>query len=85
MTAVAEGYIRAAFTGLRGQMFEYLGHQNGPMLTGRSLAGGDDLRDGLRVALGVELLVFLFEAPRVCAAVAHPAAERLLGIRGVHR
>ncbi len=84
MTAVAEGYIRAALAGLWGQVFQYLGHQDGAMLTGRSLAGGDDLRDRLRVTLGIELLVFFLEAPWMCTAVAHPSAERLLGVRRLH-
>jgi hypothetical protein len=49
---------------------------------GGGVTASPDALDGLRVVLRVQLLVTLFEPPRMCSVIARAAAMRMRSLAG---
>ena len=74
MAAMAQGAVDGGLTWLwREHLQDFLDH-NRPVRAGRSFAGSEDFGDGRGVALGLVLLILVFEASRVLARIARSAA-----------
>ena len=79
VTAIAERAIHRDFSGLRGEDRQNFRNHDRSVRTRGSFSGREDLRDGLAIARGVVLFVFLLEAARILAAVARtPSVSRCL-------
>jgi hypothetical protein len=76
VAAVAERAIHSAFARLRGEDFHDLLQEDRHMLPGGRFTGRTHLRNGLGVALGVQLLVFVLKTTRILARVTRTAAMR---------
>ena len=79
MTAVSQRAIDGDISRPGREHAEDLGHHDRPVRSGRRLAAGDHLRHFVGIAVGLVLLVFLVEMPRILAAITRPT-PRLLGV-----
>ncbi len=70
VAAVTQRAIHDNFARLRIQYLENLRDHDRPVRAGRRLAGSENFRDSLGVKLGITLLVFVPEAPRVFSGIA---------------
>ena len=80
MAAVTKRAIHREVAGLGHEGGENFRDHDGPMRPCRRFAGREDFGDRVGMVLRVEFLVFVLEAARVFARVAHAALVRCRGV-----